>query len=305
MKKLQRLATLVALSTSSILSAQQFENGNLENWENVGTATEEPENWSSLKTADALASTAPQVLTRDAGRLGGYSARLEVKTVFGIPANGIMTNGRVHADFNPENGYVYTIPTDPQWHTVFTNRPDSLVGWFKYAPQSGDKGKVEVILHVNEARLPFNGYENNLIGRARYDITQSSNDWVRFSVPFQYFTTSNPEFILATVAAGDSTIAKNGTILWVDDLELIYTDPTVSLLQNPFNKIHVFHANEALNFEVNFEGDYEVVNLLGQRVQSGSIEKNIPFHHPPGIYTVRLREINNDIVRSKKLYILQ
>ena len=302
MKKLLQLSSFCVFIFSAHLSAQQFQNGHLDEWENVGTATEEPENWSSLKTADALASSAPQVLFRDAGRLGGYAVRLEVKSVFGIPANGIITNGRVHADFNPENGYVYTEPMDPQWHTLFTHRPDSLVGWLKYAPQSGDKGKVEVILHTNEGRLPFNGYEQNLVARARYDITQASSDWMRFSVPFQYFAAGNPEFILATVAAGDSTIAKNGTLLWIDDLELIYNDPTVGTSDQLIQDYRVYFFSQQIHFPAHFVGNYEVIDALGRTIQSGAVLPSVPFSQGVGIYVVRLRDVDGSLVWDRRLY---
>lgn len=283
------------------MAQQQFQNGNFETWENVGTATEEPENWSSLKTADALAISAPQVLSRDVGRIGGYSARLEVKSVFGIAANGIMTNGRVHADFNPENGYVYTDPANAQWHSVFTNRPDSIVGWYKYAPQNGDKGKVEIILHTDQGELPFDGFQANIIGRAKVEFTQTQSNWVRFSTPFNYWKTGAPEFILTTVAAGDSTISKNGTILWVDDFELIYNDPIVSLgqQQNPIIAVKASHG--FLVFEGDLNAEYIVYSTNGTLVQSGQTDNKVSFLHNPGVYLIEV--ITQHEVIRRKLYI--
>ncbi len=121
------LSISVCLLSMYSFSQQQLENATFELWENVGAPTVEPEEWSSLKTADALASSAPTVISRDNGRPdAGYCLKLETKSVFGIAANGIATNGRVHADFNPENGYVFTDQTNADWHTVFTSRPDSL-----------------------------------------------------------------------------------------------------------------------------------------------------------------------------------
>lgn len=285
------------------ISQQQLENGNLELWENVGTATEEPVNWSSLKTADALASTAPQVISRDAGRIGGYCARLEVKSVFGVAANGIMTNGRVHADFNPNNGYVYTDATNAQWHTNFSSRPDSIVGWYKYAPQNSDIGKVEVILHVSEGRLPFNGYEQNLIGRARYDISGASADWVRFSKEFSYYNGDTPDFLLITVAAGDSTLSKNGTLLWVDDLELIYNEPA-SLSPSSLKEIAVNASAGWLHFDSQADGSYTVVSPAGQLIQRGSIASSIAFNHAPGIYLIHVETQEGRSTR-RKIYIAQ
>ena len=284
-----------------IAAQQQLQNGNFEVWENVGTATEEPENWSSLKTADALAITAPQVLTQDAGRNGGFCARLEVKSVFGIEANGIMTNGRVHADFNPENGYVYTEETNPQWYTTFTDRPDSIVGWYKYDPKNGDKGKVEVILHVDEGQLPFNGLQANIVARAKVEFTQNQLDWVRFSTPFIYWSATTPQYVLTTIAAGDSTISENETILWVDDLELIYNDPTSGLGDSQLLDVAINASNGFLYFDVDFDASYIVYFASGQIVQRGKTAQKVPFYNEAGIYFIEL--ITPSEVIRKKLYI--
>jgi hypothetical protein len=308
LKKIATMKTFLSFSflfmlciTNPSIAQQQLENGNLELWENVGTATEEPVNWSSLKTADALASTAPQVVSRDAGRNGGFCAKLEVKSVFGIPANGMMTNGRVHADFNPENGYVYTEPNNSEWHTLFSSRPDSIVGWYKYAPQQNDKGKVEVILHVNQGRLPFNGFEQNLIGRARHDIIGASADWKRFSTPFYYYNGDTPQYVLITVAAGDSTISKNGTLLWIDDLELIYNQPAAMESQN-MQEIAVNASAGFIHFDDQVSGSYHVLDMKGQRIQYGSISKQIAFQHPAGIYIISGRT-DEGLTFRRKLYI--
>jgi len=281
---------------------EQLQNGDFETWENVGAATEEPENWSSLKTADALASTTPQVLTQDVGRNGGFCPRLEVKTVFGIAANGLMTNGRVHADFNPENGYVFTDENDPQWNTTFTSRPDSIVGWFKFAPQDNDKGKVEIILHVDEGRLPFNGFESNIVGRAKYEFSEEETEWKRFSAPFNYLSQVDPEFILVTVASGDSTIAKTGSVLWVDDFELIYNeDNTASIDESQLIRT-VYAQDGYLIFNQLENIDYALYAVSGQLIQQGVSEKKTMVKiNQPGIYLLEIQTEQGP--ERKRMYI--
>lgn len=284
---------------------QQIENGDFEVWENQGTAEEEPVNWSSLKTADALASTAPSVLSPDSGRNGGLCAMLEVKEVplIGIKANGIMTNGRVHADFNPENGYVYTDPNDTQWHTAFTSLPDSIVGWYKYEPQNGDKGKIEVILHINQGNLPFNGTENNIIARAKQEFTAQASNWTRFSKAFNYISQQAPEYILTTIASGDSTISETGSTLWIDDISLVYNN-TNNLNQNT-SEITSINASEGfLHFSSKNElgnQSYEVRSLTGQLIQAGPCLENVPFNPKSGIYLISV--INEESHFTKKVYI--
>lgn len=231
------LFTACMFVTAIGFSQTQFENPSFETWEAVGNPEEEPTEYSSLKTADALAGLAPQVLWQTStAHTGSYAARLEV-AAFNIGCfcnpNGIMTNGRVHAELTAANGYVFTDPADAQWNTPFTDRPDSLVGWIQYDPQNGDVGKVEVLLHDNtaEGKLPVAAgpAPAHWVGKARYDITSASASWVRFSVPFVYFNNNSPDYILLVATPGDSTIAEAASELLIDDVELIYNPNLVSV----------------------------------------------------------------------------
>ncbi len=297
-----------ALLMTHAFAQQQLPNSSFEEWDDVGTAVMEPKHWSSLKTADAQASLAPEVLSQSEGRTGMHSVLLEVKSVFGISANGIMTTGRIHADFNPANGYVYTDTSDPKWNMPFTDRPDSIVGWVKYDPKNGDRGKVEVLLHKRtEAQIPTNQATiDNTIATARFDVEDASTEWTRFSVPFTYVSQEDPEYILFAVASGDSTISKNGTKLWIDDLELIYNeDIGISNLSGKHNNLNVYGMNGYLHFEV--KGDhnmeYNVVDVTGRNIQSGKVSAQVPFNHNSGIFFIQV--ISEYGVFSKKIYVQQ
>ncbi|PWH85039.1 T9SS type A sorting domain-containing protein [Brumimicrobium oceani] len=293
------------LFVHTLSAQQQMQNSGFENWDDEGSAIAEPTNWSSIKTADALAAIAPEVLHRVAGRTGNYAIELEVKTLIGISANGIITNGRVHADYTPSNGYVFTDAGNPKWHTEFSGRPDSLVGWYKYAPMSGDKGKIEIILHSGtEGRLPRNNATiNNEIANLRVDFVTPQTEWTRFSKAFNYKSAMNPAYILTTIAAGDSTISKEGTKLIIDDLELIYN----SLEVDDFaaTEIAVNGSNGFLYFTLENQENvsYQVADLSGKVIQSGKAKTKIPFNHDSGIYFIMIQ--NEREIFTKKLYILQ
>src|SRR5690554_8212638 len=85
------LIIAAGLMASISIAQQQIQNPGFEDWDDVGTSTQEPTNWSSLKTADALASLPPEVLSRVTGRTGDWAVELEVKSVFLINAHGLMT----------------------------------------------------------------------------------------------------------------------------------------------------------------------------------------------------------------------
>jgi len=232
--------------------------------------------------------------------------------VLGLSANGLLTNGRVHADFDPELGYVYTNANDPRWNTPFVSRPDSLVGWYRFAPVGGDKGKVEVFLHkTGNCRIPENeSNPNQLVATARYDILTAQSQWTRFSVPFNYTSTDAPEYILSVVTSGDSTQAVVGSVAYFDDFELIYnlnvtteqlssnnysiTNTTGAAIEVPYTvEGGLFSAaNEFVAELSDANGDFSNPIVLGSLTSdvSGTVSGLIPAQIQPGTaYRVRVR----------------
>lgn len=292
---------------------QQFENGGFESWENTGSPTEEPTEWSSLKTSGGgQAGVAPKVISKAPGRTGGSSIRMENESALGITANGILTNGRVFApDFNPENGYVATISSEGKWNTPFTSRPDSLVGWYKYSPAGGDKGKVEVALHRGSTcELPEGNTPNDLVAVARFHMVGTTSNWKRFSVPFNYLNGNTPDYLLSVLTSGDSTLAVVGSVAYFDDLQLIYNLPVVTqnLVSNTYAITNTTGAAISVPYTVQgglFSGTNEFIAELSDangdfsdpielgRItssSSGTVSGTIPAQIQPGTaYRVRVR----------------
>lgn len=226
--KRNAILVILVISAPLILDAQpQLDNPSFEAWDNAGQATQEPQQWSSLKTSDGgaiLNGLVPQLCWRsNDARTGQYSVNLRtVSSVIGA-ANGLLTNGRVHAELDVANSYMYTIQDNEQWRTAMTSRPDSIVGWFKAAPQTGDRANVGALLHVDDGRLPAFGTEGNYVAGASWKAPLGSvGEWTRFSAPFQYLNDWQPEWILLILTAGDSAGSAVGTQVWYDDLALIY-----------------------------------------------------------------------------------
>lgn len=304
MKKLLLVIT-TALIANTLFAQQQLQNPGFEYWTDEGTPKAEPTHWSSLKTADALASLAPRVVNRVLGRTGNYAVELEVKEAFGVAANGILTNGQVHADFNPDNGYVFTNTSNPGWYTEFLERPDSLVGWYKFAPVSGDIGKIEILLHKGSVgQLPRNSATiANEIGSVRYNFDTPQTDWTRFSKAFNYKSTVASDYILTTITAGDSTQSKSGTKLSIDDLELIYNPLGVEDYKT--QEIAINGSQGFLFFDVEEKDNvsYSVADVTGKIIQSGRALAKTPFIHDSGIYFILLQTHTEAF--TKKLYIQQ
>ena len=279
--------------------SQQLENSGFEQWENVGTGEEEPLSWSSTKTSDnsSLNGLAPQVISRSTdAHTGTYAAKLVNKNVpfVNIVANGILTNGIVHTTTNPQDSYVYTDVNSSDHSQPFTSFPDSIVGWYKYAPQGNDVGNIQVLIHGSYGQLPIDA-STSIIALAEFDFSANSN-WTRFSTPFIYYPTiNNPSYILCNISAGDSTQAVANSELKIDDLELIYN--TTKIPDESTNSINVTYLNDHLQFSniVN-EINYAIYNLQGQLMNIGKIDRynrNVSITLESGIYFISIQSKNH------------
>ena len=255
-------------------SQTQIHNAGFENWENAGTTVDEPTEWSSIKTSDdaTLNGFAPVVWGQSSdAHSGDYSLELINVSTFGVVANGTVTNGRVHADFDPNNGYVFTDPNDGSWNQSFSDFPDSLVGWVKYSPNGGDKGKLHAILHTSNGQIPENGTVGNWVAEARINFSTASSSWVRFSAPFNYYNSSTPEYILLVLTSGDSTIAVDGSTALVDDLELIYNSSSIHESENysnmwfSENTLYTSIGSSVINAEL------KIYNVMGQLIMANKV----------------------------------
>jgi hypothetical protein len=267
---------LLSVTFLTINAQQQLENPGFENWEDAGTVVDEPTDWSSIKTSDvsSINGFAPQVWSQSTdAHSGNYSVRLENISSFGIVANGIITSGRIHADFDPELGYVFTDVGDARWNSPFTDTPDSLVGWFKYTPSGSDAGKAQVILHTGAAQNPDPGF-TNWAGEARFDFSGTTSTWTRFSVPFIYYNANTPAYLLAVLVAGDSTVSVAGSVALFDDIELIYNSTSVNEINEEV--ANAFVSNNYLNikfFDVINEVSFaQIVDLSGRVVWNEKIQ---------------------------------
>lgn len=310
--RMKHLATSIAILATSVTLAQpQILNNGFETWQNVGSGTEEPGEWSSIKTSDGGAlinSFAPQVCWQSAdAHTGSYSVNVRtVQSQIG-PANGIVTCGRAHAELNPANGYVFTEPADAQWHQVLTSRPDSLVGWYKTTVMPGDFPTLAAVVHTGAGSLPENGTLANWVAGAEWtgpSMTQGT--WTRFSAPFNYLNGNTPAYVLVVMTSGDSLISQVGTQSWYDDLALIYNVTPV-----PSENIAFVTASLGFPMSVDFStgglpdaatdfvaelsdanGDFSnpmVIGTLNTSSSSGTIVCEVPAGTPSGTgYLIRV-----------------
>ena len=287
---------ITILMISQITAQTQFENPGFEEWESIPYGSiPEPIDWSSARTAlpDELAQVAPPIWDQsEDSHSGNYSVYLVNKAAFGIIATGTITTGRIYASLEPADGYVFTDLEDSRWNTPFDQLPDSVVGWYKAKPSTGDFATVQVLLHKGYASIPTHD-SSNWIALAKANLsTADVDEWTRFSVPFQYFSNDKPEYILAVITAGNGLNAIENSEAWFDDFKLIYNNTSVGELYGKRLSVHYScdYLNVWLDNPPTGQARLIVSDISGRHLlikEFRSRETNrFRFQHDPGIYLV-------------------
>ncbi len=295
------------------LMAQQIENPGFEDWEEIGFGPDilEPVNWSSIKTSDLpeLNNVAPIVWERSTdAHSGQYCLKLYNVNILGLDVVGTMCNGQIHADWNPDLGFTYTNPDDPQWHTPFTSRPDSIAFWLKFFPAEGDTLQFQALLHVGDATIPPTPEnEDNWVGFVKLYLPEAVEEWTRIVLPFEYYDERTPEYILFILNSGNGTTPIEGSIAYYDDMEIIGGEQSIH--DNPLNQVDI-HVSENTVFVNNIPEDLlkqanlEILDLTGRSVWQSKINSNKvsmgSANSFSGIYIVKITSA--DFVISRKVF---
>lgn len=234
---MKKLLLFFSLIIPSYLFAQTpIPNGGMENWQNVGSATEEPTEWNSNRTGSGFASWAPQTLFRENTpaniHSGTYSARIRTTTYAGTPVNGVMTLGEVNApSFTPSDGYNETLQANVNFSEGITSVPDSVVFWAKYVPvDATDSARVSIVVHdAYDLDDPQEASGSHVRAKAVKNF-RTGGVYIRMAIPFVTVNAGvTPLYILATFTSSKTPgVGTANTILYIDDISLIYNPPIIT-----------------------------------------------------------------------------
>lgn len=232
-KKLLIFSTLIIGTTS--IAQQQIGNSNMEDWQNVGSDTEEPTNWNSFMTAQGgLTWAAAKQCERSSivrpGSTGTYSARVYSRSAaFGIVANGNLTVGRINMGSSTAtsgSNYNLTLTADPLFSETLTETPDSLVFWVRYSGSSTPR--VSAVLHdtydYRDGYVVDNNSLPHKVAEISHNYSSPNGQWVRKSLPWNYTgPASTNSFVIVTFTTNSTPGGGAATDeILIDDIELIY-----------------------------------------------------------------------------------
>lgn len=271
----------IILSIFTLTSiAQQLPNASFEAWSLTGN-DEKPDDWNQLNESlpDAVAAFVPKTCYKETNpHTGTYCVKLETVNVsFQGPVNGILTTGDIIT--SPPYGVNGGLP--------YPYRPDSLVGWYKSAPASGDLCTIEItLLDVNA----------DTVGRGKfYTPATAVTTWTRFAVAIVYNNAQVPDKAITLASSSDGFNAVVGSLLWVDDFSLVFNP--VSIEENVNSLVKVFSNNGILYVDLS-ETELEnpilyLYALDGKLVASRNLQNN------------SMNEINLGLTEGVYLYSIQ
>ncbi len=321
----------------------QFDNPGFEDWttREIVTVDEirsvsEPVHWHSGGTATGTwSSLMPHSVEQSGhtrpGSSGSKSVKMTPSTVWGVTANGTMTNGRINAGSTSPSGssnYDYTQRAQNAFNTPITQLPDSLTIWVCFRSSStSDKAQVKAVVHGDaDYKVIADGTENpaNMhVATADHRFTRTapsggSYSWTRLSIPFvNNGPCTDVRYILFIANTNETPGAGNtNDDLFVDDVLLVY-NPTLTLGQLtstnyapndaitiPFTLTGTMSpdnlnasANQVIAELSNANGSFNNPTVLGSVTTntSGSITATIP-NLSDGQYQIRVRSTNYPLI---------
>lgn len=194
--------------------------------------------WDSANSSGAAVTTSP---TTDSVK--GYAARLESVNAFGMLAAGNIFTGRFAG--------LAGLGAKLHWGTPFNSRPLALRGYYKYSPVPIDKAKdpymslmgkpdqCQILMFLTDWDEPFLVNTNEkkfvdldndpgIIALGQLNSSESSSDYIRFTIPLVYRDNQRmPEYLVIAAASsryGDYFTGGRGSVLYIDEFEFVY-DP--------------------------------------------------------------------------------
>ncbi len=237
--------------------AAQLENFSFDDWYLDGKAwmpnkDADHKTWDTANGGSALVNVIP---TRPEEEIvvSGKAARLESMTAFGMLAAGNIYTGQFDQ--------LYGLGAELDWGVPFGSRPLALRGWYRYTPKpvnivdnpgflnmgDTDECQIQIFLaagwtkpfHVNSADQTFvDKNDKSIVAFNEFCSSETDTEYKKFSIPVIYNDNRIPNYIVISACAsrygnyfvgagpsvGEDGAKIPGSILYVDEFELVY-DP--------------------------------------------------------------------------------
>lgn len=228
----------VTFNGSRVANNAQLPNASFEtNWHSVESGVE-PDSWHSFNSGTGSlispAKNSVQLVEGSArpGSTGSKCAVIKARSVFGVCANGNITNGQINAASmtanSPASNYNFSDPSNTGFNTPFTALPDSFVFWVNYTNgNNSHEARMHTVITTNARYQDPEAVDYNSVKVAEATLNYANTGgWTRKSVPFVYNSavdSKNAAYILTTFTTNKTPgVGTTSDQVQIDDIELIY-----------------------------------------------------------------------------------
>jgi len=288
------------LAVAGVNAQTPLPNAGFENWDDEGNYFE-PTSWGSANECADQISVYSVAKSTDAYS-GSFSARMVTQDYLTIlKVNGVITTSAMNCDpFNPgiAGGVNYT------------ERPDSVVGWYKYWPQGNDNAYVQVML-LNTMVSPV-----DTIGYVKYDMMDEVAVWTRFSAAIVYDSedTHDLSSVLfnSSWGNGNENEGVHGSELRIDDVAFVFNPTGITENANA-DKWGVYPNPVAgeltIKYAAGADAFLEILDATGKQVRYQKVGHSNSVidvsELTTGLYIYQLKSVNDGILRTGRLMVQQ
>ncbi len=303
MKLTLRIALPALICLPAMAFSQSLPNGDMEIWEPLLLGSgEKPTGWDTPDVIASALGISDRVVEKESGDVesGSFAARLTTKDLTAPPPIGTLTVPGVLAlgtiIFDP-----LTLEVDVVGGLAMSERPEGLVGYYSYAPATGDTMSISVVAFKEGAQ----------IGGGVFQSSVASSGYEAFTLPIAYATADVPDTIRVVIlsssgfgsaVAGSSLLVDNMMFTGISSVDgLAAAGIKTTLYPNP--------TSDFLNVEnpKDVTLTAEVFNINGTKVAEELLPSGLNQiavgNYPAGMYMVRISE-NGQFLYSGKFRVV-
>ena len=269
----------------------QVGNGDFEDWRNVTSSNHAPNNWNSFETAEgSMASWAggQQVAMVEGGRPGSdglYCVDIFCQSILGVPANGNLTLGCINAGSMTATdaaNHNFSKITDPSKSETISKIPSAIKFWAKFVPNSTDyNARMAATVHdaynyITHGQATSDTDENKAHAIAQAELNFPACEWTEITVPFVPTgnTTDGQMYIIVNFTTNETPgVGKAGDHLYIDDVELVYSDEPTPVVYNKYISVAVNNTYAAPQ-EASIEVTYNENSTIDFNLKNFALDNN-------------------------------
>lgn len=251
----------------------QIGNGDFEDWSNVTSSNHAPNNWNSFETAEgsmAGAAGGQQVAMVEGGRPGSdglYCVDIFCQSILGVPANGNLTLGCINAGSvtaTDASNHNFSKISDSTKSETISKIPSAIKFWAKFVPNSTDyNARMAATVHdaynyITHGQATSDTDENKAHAIAQAELNFPACEWTEITVPFVPTgnTTDGQMYIIVNFTTNETPgVGKAGDHLYIDDVELVYSDEPTPVVYNKYISVavnNIYAAPQEASIEVTY-----------------------------------------------------